>query len=436
MKLLALLAATLLSFAQAQTFDKAKLDSFLNRLAEKNKGMGSLVLAREGAVVYNHSFGQAYFGETARQPITETTKFRISSITKTYTAVLAFQLIEEKKLALHTTIDKYLPQIPNASKITIAHILGHRSGIHDLEADGAWGMQARSHEEVLARIAQALPDFEPGSQHRYSNAAFNILGRILEQASGVPYAELLKNNIAAKLNFRNTYLATTDADPKKNEALSYRFIDGWKEARELHPSIPGAAGAILSNPTEMAAFIHALFEGKLISRENLKLMTTLQDGEGMGLEPFTFAGKTCYGHTGGSGSSGAWLAYCPEEKLALAYTSNAKIFPVKDIVAGAFDIFANRPFTPPSFESFAVSPELLDSYAGVYIVPGTPARIVIARAGASLSFQPPNSPAVTLEATAANVFKLEPFLTVEFDAAKQEMTVTRAGQKRLFRKEQ
>lgn len=156
----------------------------------------------------------------------------------------------------------------------------------------------------------------------------------------------------------------------------------------------------------------------------------------MGLEPFTFAGKTCFGHTGGSGSSGAWLAYCPEEKLALAYTSNAKIFPVKDIVSGVFDIYSNRPFTPPSFESIAVSPELLDSYAGVYIVPGTPARIVIARAGASLTFQPPNSPAVTLEASTANTFKLEPFLTLEFDGAKQEMTVTRAGQKRLFRKEQ
>jgi CubicO group peptidase (beta-lactamase class C family) len=164
-------------------------------------------------------------------------------------------------------------------------------------------------------------------------------------------------------------------------------------------------------------------------------MTTLQDGEGMGLEPFHFGGKTCYGHTGGSGSSGAWLAYCPDEKLALAYASNAKVYPVKDIVSGAMDIYANRHFTPPSFESFAVAPELLDAYAGVYVIPGTPARIVIARTGASLTFQPPNSPAVTLEATTANTFKLEPFLSVEFDTAKQEMTVTRAGQKRLFSKQ-
>jgi hypothetical protein len=66
-------------------------------------------------------------------------------------------------------------------------------------------------------------------------------------------------------------------------------------------------------------------------------MQTMRDGEGMGLEPHTFAGKTCYGHTDGSGSSGAWLTYCPEEKLTLAYAMNAKIYPVRNIVTGVFD---------------------------------------------------------------------------------------------------
>ena len=58
----------------------------------------------------------------------------------------------------------------------------------------------------------------------------------------------------------------------------------------------------------------------------------------MGMEPFSFAGKTRYGHTGRSGSSRAWLAYFPDEKLALAYTTNAKIYEVRKIVSGVFDI--------------------------------------------------------------------------------------------------
>ena len=73
----------------------------------------------------------------------------------------------------------------------------------------------------------------------------------------------------------------------------------------------------------------------------------MRDGEGMGMEPFSFAGKTLYGHTGGSNSSGAWLAYFPEEKLALAYTTNAKIYTVSNIVSGVFDIYWNQPVSDP-----------------------------------------------------------------------------------------
>src|SRR5688572_32453766 len=104
----------------------------------------------------------------------------------------------------------------------------------------------------------------------------------------------------------------------------------------------------------MSKFIQALFDLNLVSAESLKQMTTIRDGEGMGMEPFSFAGKTLYGHTGGSGSSGAWLAYFPDEKLALAYTTNAKIYSVSEIVKGIFDIYWNRPFQIPTFEAMEV----------------------------------------------------------------------------------
>ena len=153
------------------------------------------------------------------------------------------------------------------------------------------------------------------------------------------------------------------------------------------------------------------------------------------MEPFSFAGKTLYGHTGGSPSSGAWLAYFPDEKLALAYTTNAKIYPVKDIVSGVFDIYWNRPFQIPTFDAFDVSTEVLDRYVGVYSIPGTPAKVTITRNGSMLYFQPAAQSAVPIEATAEDKFKIEPFVVFEFDAAKGEMTITRAGQKRVFTKE-
>ena len=160
-----MMLATLLNWfwtaGYAQTLDKAKLDQLFDRLLEKNKGMGSLTLAKDGNVLYSRSFGYSQINGNEKKPLTAETKYRIASITKTYTAVMIFQLVEEKKLRLTDTLDKFFPQIPNAARITIGQILAHRSGIHNIEPDGSWGKQPRTQDEVVARIAQGQPDFEP-----------------------------------------------------------------------------------------------------------------------------------------------------------------------------------------------------------------------------------------------------------------------------------
>jgi CubicO group peptidase (beta-lactamase class C family) len=130
-----LLALTLFTAGYAQMPDKTKLDQFFNRLAEKNKAMGNLVVAKGGNVLYSRAIGYSQINGIERKPVSATTKFRVGSITKMFTAALVLQLVEEGKLKLTDTLDKFLPQIPNASKITVAHILAHRSGIHDVTED-------------------------------------------------------------------------------------------------------------------------------------------------------------------------------------------------------------------------------------------------------------------------------------------------------------
>src|SRR5215207_9012400 len=95
-----LVTLVLVTAGDAQTLDKAKLDQLFDRLLEKNKGMGSLTLARDGEVLYSRSFGYSQINGTEKKPLTAETKYRIASITKTYTAVMIFQLIEKKKLRL------------------------------------------------------------------------------------------------------------------------------------------------------------------------------------------------------------------------------------------------------------------------------------------------------------------------------------------------
>src|SRR5438045_5813799 len=128
-----LVALGFLSAGYSQTLDKAKLDQLCDRLAEKNKAMGSLVIAKDDKVLYARAIGYSQINGTEKKSLTTENRFRIGSITKMFTAAMILQLVEEGKLKLTDTLDKFLPQVPNAKKITIVQILWHRSGIPNVK---------------------------------------------------------------------------------------------------------------------------------------------------------------------------------------------------------------------------------------------------------------------------------------------------------------
>ena len=423
--------------ALAQLPQKAKMDQYFDRLAEKNKAMGNISIARDGKVLYTRSIG---YSQLNVKPLTAENRFRIGSITKMFTTAMTFQLIEEGKLKLTDTLAKFLPQVPNAGKITIAQVLGHRSGIPNVRRSQTpqdnVNTLPMTKDEMLTMIVNGKPDFEPGTKHGYSNSGYLVLGLILEKVTGRSYAENLEERITGKIGLKDTYMATGNIDVNKKEALTYMYLSEWKPMPETHPSILFSAGAIVSTPNDLNMFIQALFDGKIVSKESLAYMKTMVEGEGMGMEPFSFAGKTFYGHTGGADNYGAWLAYLPEEKLAVAYTTNAKVIPVQDIVSAAIDIYYDKPFQIPSFEPIAVSAEVLDQYVGIYTIPGAPVKFTISRQGTTLFIQPPGEQsAAPLEAIAQDKFQIPRAIVVEFDAAKKQMIIKRNGGQRVFTKE-
>ncbi|MRS03465.1 hypothetical protein EG832_09645 [bacterium] len=165
-------------------------------------------------------------------------------------------------------------------------------------------------------------------------------------------------------------------------------------------------------------------------------MKTIRDGEGFGLVTFTFAGKTFYGHTGGGDNHGSWLAYQPEEKLAVAYTTNAKIYPVVNIVSGAIDIYYKREFQIPTFETVSVSQEVLDNYVGIYSSPDAPVRFTISRKDAKLFVQAGNETPTMIEAVAPDRFQMFGGNVIfEFNTLKKQMIIRRSGGERIFTKE-
>jgi CubicO group peptidase (beta-lactamase class C family) len=431
---------TALSFGTvyAQNFDKPKLDRLLDTLAHKEKAMGSLTLSKNGKVIYSRAIGYSSISETGKKPSTTLTKYRIGSISKMFTTTMIFQLVEEGKLKLATTLDTWFPTIPNANKITIGNLLNHRSGIHNFTNDPdfqTWLTQPKTQAEMIAIIAKNAADFQPNEKAAYSNSNFVILGYIIEKITKQPYAINLKQRITSKIGLANTYYGgMTNVD--NNECYSYQFTRSWKQMPETDMSIPGGAGAIVSTPTDLTKFIEALFSLKLVSQNSLDQMKTITEGFGMGMFQIPFYTKKAYGHNGGIDGFSSNLAYFPEDSLAIAYCTNGVVFPMNDILIGVLSICFGREYSIPTFNSLASNPEELDKYLGIYSSTQLPLKITITKDNATLIAQATGQSSFPLEATEKDKFKFDAAgIVLEFNTDKNEMTLKQGGGVFIFTKD-
>ncbi|TDN36470.1 serine hydrolase [Hymenobacter sp. UV11] len=439
----ATLATTLLALgslaAPAQTLNTAKLDSLLDGLASHDKLMGSLALSHDGNVVYSHAFGSAQVAP--KVPPTPATHYRIGSISKVFTGVLIFQLIEEKKLTLDTKLATFFPQVPNAKDITIDQLLSHRSGIHNFTNDAAYlgyMTQPKTPAELLAIIAQPQPDFAPGAKYEYSNSNFVLLTYIVEKLTKMPYAQALQKRIFAKAGLKNTYYGGK-IDPKKQEAFSYETSgSGWKLSPETDMSIPAGAGALVSTPTDLDRFLEALFGGKLVSASSLAAMQDVRDGYGRALMQAPFGSKKGYGHTGGIDAFRSEALYFPGDKLAVAVCSNGGSYAPNEVIVGALSLYFGRPYKLPDFtpSTYAPTPADLDRYVGTYASPAIPLKIAVTKDGTTLKAQATGQPAFALEPVSAGIFKFDQAgIKMTFDAAKPTFMLQQGGKDYPFTKE-
>jgi D-alanyl-D-alanine carboxypeptidase len=425
----------------AQSINKPKLDSLFNILAEKNKAMGSVTISKNGTVLYSRAIGYCSITGDEKKPSTNLTKYRIGSISKMFTSTMIFQLIEEGKIKLTTTLDSYFPNLPNAKTITISNLLNHRSGLHNFTNDPEyqnWMTQPKTQDEMLAIIAKNKVDFQPNEKAAYSNTNFVILGYIIEKIDKQPYSKSLEKRIISRVKLSNTYIGGK-TNIGNNESYSYQYMGQWIQAPETDMSIPGGAGSIVSTPTDLTQFIEALFSLKLVSQNSLNQMKTITDGFGMGMFQIPFSTKKAYGHNGGIDGFASNLAYFPEDNLALAYCTNGQAYPMNDILIGVLSICFDKAYSIPTFDSkqsVNLKTEDLDKYLGVYSTIQLPLKITITKDNTVLIAQATGQSSFRLDATETDKFKFDPAgIIMEFNPAKNEMTLKQGGGNFLFTKE-
>ena len=440
MKKAILTTALLLTISQiglTQTnFDKNKLNNYFNVLEENNKFMGSVAVSKNGEIIYTKTIGLADVENNKKA--TENSKYRIGSISKSFTAVLILKAVEEKKLSLNQPIDNWYPKIKNAKKITIEHLLRHRSGIYNFTNDKdylTWNTQPKTEKEMVEIITKGGSDFNPDSKAEYSNSNFVLLTYILEKTFKKSYSDLLQEFIIKPIGLTNTYVFGK-INPNNNECKSYRFVGSWKAENETDFTVPLGAGALTSTPTDLTKFADALFNGKLLTNESLEIMKTIKDGYGLGLFQLPFYESVGYGHTGGIDGFSSIYSYFPDEKISYALTSNGTNMNNNDISIAVLSAVYNKPYEIPVFTTFNLKSEDLDKYLGVYSSKQIALKITITKDGNTLIAQGTGQPAFSLEATEKDKFKFDPAgAKLEFNPSEKKMILYQGGRQIEFTKE-
>ena len=435
-KIATLSAVFAFSAVFAQSFNTQKMNSFMQALDQNRKFMGTVAVAENGKTVYSNAFGDADVENKIKN--TPETRFRIGSITKTFTSVLVMKAVEENKLKLDEKLSKYFPQIKNTDKITLEHLLNHRSGIHNVTALPdylTWNSKAITPKDMVAKITAAGSDFEPGKSMSYSNSNYILLSYILETAYRKTYAKLLEEKITKPLGLNNTYFGKA-IDPANKEAYSYVFAENFVKDAETDMSVPTGAGAVVSTTGDLLKFANALFGGKVVSAASLEKMMKMTNGYGYGLFSVPFNGLTGYGHTGGIDGFTSALYHFPENKTTYVMLSNGSAFDNNRIAIAALSAATGKDFDIPTFKSVVVKTDDLNKLTGTYSSTQIPLKIDVRTRDGKLFAQATGQSEFALDAESATVFKFESAgIELHFNPSKNDMTLLQSGMKIPFTKD-
>lgn len=288
---------------------------------------GSVLIGKNGKILFAKGYGVCDKKDKKSPQININTTFEVGSVTKQFTATAIMQLVEQKKLHLDDTILSYFPDYPYASEITIRHLLNMRSGIvdyinagdeffppkvyRDIEKKVYAGKQVE--ENIVLQYINEVPLMaKPDSTFFYSNTNYYLLAKIIEQVSGIPYKQYIKENLLDKcgmtlsnLEFQNTQTKGYDS---KNKYVS------------LGSEIAFGCGDLNSCVTDLFKWNTMLNQGKILKKKYYKQMIDSQS-YGFG---FYRHGNMIF-HSGVTTVFNSYDAYYLDDKISIIVLTNKMI---------------------------------------------------------------------------------------------------------------
>lgn len=276
--------------------------------------------------------------------VTADTPFRIASVTKTFTAASVFRLIEQRRFTLGAPVAPLLsPALlsllqsagVDASRITVRHLLGHRSGLADYANSPTYleavltnpGRQWTREEQLQIGLAQGVGT--PGKSYAYADTNYVLLGDIIERTTGQNLAASFRALLGfARLDLRKTWLEGVEPPPPGLKPRLHSYVQGV-DISVIDASFDRyGGGGLVSTADDLTKFFRALFAGRVLERGSLRAMTGAVSGGGfsvaayaLGLMPFYIGNHACYGH---EGFGSVVVGHCPTIDYTFVYAAGSE----------------------------------------------------------------------------------------------------------------
>lgn len=336
---------------QPDTTIVERATAFLDAETKVNGFSGAILLARNGKPIIARGYGLA--NAEWNIPNSPRTKFRLGSITKQFTAMAILQLQQGGALNVQDSICRHVAPCPEPwQPITIHHLLTHTSGIPSYTNSPAYVktmMMPKTPAEMVAGFRDLPLEFAPGTQFKYNNSGYFLLGVIIEKAAGKPYDRVLREQIFAPLGMKDTGYDTS-SEILAERASGYSRLDGAiTNAAYLDMSQPFAAGALYSTVEDLLKWDQALRTDRLLPKAAREAMfTPFKNNYAYGwvvntASPQTF-GRMQVAHGGGINGFSTSIVRLPEDDIVAIVLANVQQVQAQRIARDLLAIAFGEPY--------------------------------------------------------------------------------------------
>jgi CubicO group peptidase (beta-lactamase class C family) len=348
-----------------------KLDELIRAYAAVRGFNGSVLVARGGDILLDKGYG--WRDAAHHLPCTGYTRYQIASTTKTFTSTMILRLAAAGKLSLMDKLSRWYPQLPFADSVTIEAMLTHTSGIYDFTREPPI---KQAEEKTFIDILMVHPlDFPPGSQWRYSNSNYVLLGYIAGRIMGTDYFHAVRTTIFEPLHmagsgFDFAHLQATD------KAIGYQTLDDSLAipAELTDSSVPAGAGAIYSTVEDLYRWHLGLQDGRVLSPgwQARAYKKFHGNGYGYGWTIDSLAGRLVVSHSGSIPGFGSDFERVPQDDVCVVVLSNksGSTANASDLSRSLLALLYHEPYSiPKKWTVLQLSPQALQTYAGLYEFP-------------------------------------------------------------------